>query len=116
MLRIAIHNGDGLCRLELAGRLDGPWVAETEKAWRASLRSDRKMEMDLRQLTGIDDAGRDLLAAIQSAGACLIVEGVWLRALIGDLAQRPCNGTTAASPENKHRRGPAFHQQERKNK
>src|SRR5580658_3987222 len=85
MLRITIHEDEKVCRLELAGRLEGPWVAETENAWFASLRPERKIEVDLRQLTGVDNAGRDLLAAIHLAGACLIVEGVWLTTLIGEV-------------------------------
>jgi hypothetical protein len=91
MLRITIHEDDKVCRLELAGRLEGPWVAETENAWRASLRSKRKIVVDLRQLTGVDNAGRDLLAAIHRAEACFIVEGVWTTALIGDLPSQPCD-------------------------
>ena len=91
MLRITIHEDGEVCRLELAGRLEGPWVAETENAWRASLRADRKIEVDLRQLTAVDDAGRDLLAAIHLEGACLIVEGVWLTTLLGELSSvQPC--------------------------
>jgi hypothetical protein len=91
MLRITIHEYGKVCRLELAGRLEGPWVPETENAWRFSLGPDRKIEVDLRQLTGVDNAGRNLLAAIDRAGACLIVEGVWLTALIGDLtSQHSC--------------------------
>jgi hypothetical protein len=85
MLRISIHEDGTVCRLELAGRLEGPWVAETESAWRASLHTGRKIEIDLRQLTALDEAGRDLLAAIHLAGACLIVEGVWLTTLLGEL-------------------------------
>ena len=86
MLRITIHEDGTVCRLELAGRLEGPWVAETEMAWRASLQTCRKIEIDLRQLTALDDAGRALLAAIHLAGACLIVEGVWLTTLLGELS------------------------------
>ena len=98
MLRITIHEDGNVCRLELAGRLEGPWVAETENAWRFSLGPDRKIEVDLRQLTGVDNAGRDLLAAIYLAGACLIVEGVWLTALIGDLtSQHSCEGAMVQS-------------------
>jgi hypothetical protein len=85
MLRITIHEDGKVCRLELAGRLEGPWVAETEKAWHASLRPDQKIEIDLRQLTSVDSAGRELLAAFHRSGALLIVEGVWLTALIGEL-------------------------------
>jgi hypothetical protein len=113
MLRITIHEDGKVCRLELAGKLEGPWVAETEKAWRASLHPDKKIEIDLRQLTSVDNAGRDLLAAIQRAGACLIAEGVWMSALIGELSsQQPCEGGMPQSPAKKTRRRPTSPQQE----
>jgi hypothetical protein len=112
MLRITIHENGTACRLELAGRLEGPWVAETEKAWRASLRPERKLEVDLRQLTGVDDAGRDLLAAVHLAGACLIVEGVWMTAIIEDLTSQPCESAVLQSPRKKVPRRPTSGQQE----
>jgi hypothetical protein len=113
MLRITTHEDDKVCRLELAGRLEGPWVAETENAWRASLRPDRTIEVDLRQLTGIDIAGRGLLAAIHLAGACLTAEGVWTTALIDELiSQQPCEGGKPQSPAKKFRRRPTSRQKE----
>jgi hypothetical protein len=112
MLRITIHGDGKVCRLELAGRLEGPWVAETENAWRASLHPDRKIEVDLRQLTWVDNAGRDLLAAIHRAGACLIGEGVWMTALIGDLASPPCDGAMVQSSSKKLTRRPKSRRQE----
>ena len=96
MLRITIHEDGKVCRLELAGRLEGPWVKETENAWHACLRPGRKIELDLRQLTGIDNAGRELLAAIHLAGACFIVEGVWMTFLVEELrSQKPCESATS---------------------
>ena len=113
MLRITIHEDGKICRLELAGKLEGPWVAETEKAWRASLRPEQKIEIDLKQLTSVDNAGLDLLAAFHRSGACLIVEGVWMTALIGELSsQHPCEGGKPQSPAKKPRRGPASAKQE----
>lgn len=113
MLRITIYDDGKVCRLELAGRLEGPWVAETENAWRFSLGPDRKIEVDLRQLTGVDNAGRDLLAAIHLAGACLIVEGVWMTALIGELSsQQLCKGGKPQSPATRPRRTRSSPQQE----
>jgi hypothetical protein len=85
MLRITIHEDAKVCRLEFAGRLEGPWVSEAEKVWRASLCAGQPIEVDLRQLTAVDGAGRELLATIHLAGAHLIVEGVWMTALIEDL-------------------------------
>jgi hypothetical protein len=113
MLRITIHEDGTVCRLELAGRLEGPWVAETENAWRASLRPDRKIEVDLRQLTGLDDAGRDLLATIHQSGACLIVEGVWLTTLLGELSSvQPCEEAMPKSLGKMLPRRPTSRQQE----
>ena len=74
-------------------------------AWRGSLRPDQKIEIDLRQLTAVDDAGRDLLAAIQRLGACLIVEGVWMTTLIGELSSQDlCEGAKPQSSAKKPRR------------
>jgi hypothetical protein len=112
MLRITIHEDGKACRLELAGRLEGPWVAETEKAWRASLRPNQKIEVDLRQLTSVDKAGRDLLAAFHRSGACLIVEGVWMTSLIGDLTSQPCEGAVVQPSRKKVPRRATFRQQE----
>jgi len=112
MLRITIHEDGKVCRLELAGKLEGPWVAETEKAWRASLRPDQKIEIDLRQLTSVDNAGRDLLAAFHKAGACFIVEGVWMTALLGDLTSKSCDGAVVQSSRKKAPRRPKSRQQE----
>ena len=112
MLRITIHEDGKVSRLELAGKLEGPWVAETEKAWRASLRPDQKIEIDLRQLTSVDNAGRDLLAALHRSGACFIVEGVWMTALLGDLTSQPCEGAVVEASRKKAPRRSTSRQQE----
>src|ERR1700752_5124786 len=112
MLRITIHEDGKACRLELAGRLGGPWVGETEKAWRASIRPDQEIEIDLRELTSVDNDGRDLLAAFQRSGACLIVEGVWMTALLGDLTSQPCEGSVVQSSRKRVPRRPTSGQQE----
>jgi ABC-type transporter Mla MlaB component len=95
MLRVTVHEDRSLCRLELAGRLDGPWVAETEQAWHSSLCSAKQIEVDVRQLTGVDDCGKRLLAAMHREGARLVAEGVWMRTLIEEIVpKQPCNRTT----------------------
>jgi hypothetical protein len=94
MLRIIFHEDPTLCRLELAGRLDGPWVAEIEHAWRSSSWSGKEIEVDVRDVTGVDDAGRKLLAAMHQAGARLVARGVWMRALIEEITgKQPFDGT-----------------------
>jgi hypothetical protein len=76
---------DEVSAMPTTSPLEHTRFAETENARHASLPPDQKVEVDLRQLTGVDNAGRDLPAAIQRSGACLIVEGVWMTALIGEL-------------------------------
>ena len=87
MLRVTVHEGDTFCRLELAGRLAGPWVLETEYAWRSALRSGRQIELDMRQLTGVDEAGRELLLVMHLAGVRLIVEGVWMKCIVEEITE-----------------------------
>lgn len=94
MLRATVHEEEMLCRLEIAGRLAGPWVDETEHAWRSSQCSGKQIEVDIREVTAIDDAGRQLLSAMHQSGARLVVQGVWMMALIEEVtAGRPANGT-----------------------
>jgi hypothetical protein len=94
MLRIIVHEDVTLCRLELAGKLEGPWVAEIEHAWRSSSWSGKQIEVDMRDVIGVDGAGRKLLAVMHQAGARLVVEGVWMRAVIEEIiSNQPFDGT-----------------------
>src|SRR5580704_8201493 len=54
MLRITIHDSQGLRRLELAGKLAGEWVAETENAFKAA-GVGKHAEVDLTAVTGVDE-------------------------------------------------------------
>ena len=85
MLRIILHHDDMQCRLELAGKLAGPWVAETEKVWRSAPCSFKEIEIDMRQVTGVDNAGRALLVVMREAGARFVAQGVAMTALIEEI-------------------------------
>jgi hypothetical protein len=94
MLRITVHQDGGRYRLELAGKLAGPWVAETENVWRSAPCSGKEIELDMREVTGVDDAGRALLAAMYKAGACFTAQGVAMTALIEEITgKQPVYGT-----------------------
>jgi hypothetical protein len=98
MLRITVHEDGGQCRLELAGKLGGPWVAETENVWRSAPCSGKRIEVDMREVTGVDDTGRELLAAMHRAGASFTAEGVAMLALVEEITgeitgKQPLNGT-----------------------
>ena len=85
MLRIIVHVDGDRCRLQLSGRLCGPWVDETANVWRPALCSGKEIEIDMREVTGIDAAGRDLLVAMHEAGARLVADGVAMTALLEEI-------------------------------
>jgi hypothetical protein len=89
MLRITIQDEGSLCRLHLAGRLAGAWVAETENTWRSAPICGRPVEIDMREVTGIDKAGLCLLQAMNQAGARFIAHGVAMKALVEEITGRP---------------------------
>jgi hypothetical protein len=89
MLRITIQEDLTLWRLQLSGKLAGAWVAETENTWREAPVSDRRLEVDLRDVTCIDGAGRRLLQEMNQAGACFIAKGVAMEALVEEITGKP---------------------------
>jgi hypothetical protein len=94
MLRITVHQDGGQCRLELAGKLGGPWVAETVNVWLSAHCSGKEIEVDMREVTGVDAAGRELLAAMHKAGVCFTAQGVAMTALIDEITgKQPLNWT-----------------------
>jgi len=89
MLRITLQEDLALWRLHLSGRLADVWVAETERVWRSAPVSGRRVEVDLREVTGIDGAGRRLLQAMNQAGACFIAKGVAMKAIVEEIKGKP---------------------------
>ena len=85
MLRITLHQDGEQCRLELSGKLCGPWVGETETVWCSAACSGKRIEVDMREVTGVDDAGYKLLAAMHDAGADFVAQGVAMTALINEI-------------------------------
>ena len=91
MLRITVHEDDTKCRMVVAGRVAGPWAAELENAWRALQAPGKEIEIDLRDVTFVDAAGRELLERMHHAGARLVACGVMMNALVDEIAARQRN-------------------------
>jgi len=89
MLRITIQEDGTLWRLHLSGRLAGAWVAETENTWRSAPICGGAVEIDIREVTGIDEAGCCLLRAMNEAGARFIAKGVATEALVEEITGKP---------------------------
>jgi hypothetical protein len=104
MLRITVHEDGGQCRLELAGKLGGPWVAETENVWLSAPCSGKEIEVDMRQVTGVDDAGRELLAAMHRTGASFTAKGLAMTALIEEITGKQASNATERQRKNEDSR------------
>jgi hypothetical protein len=89
MLRITVQEEGSLRRLQLSGRLVGAWVAETENTWRSVPASGGPVEIDMREVTGVDEAGRRLLRAMNQAGVRFIAKGVAMEALVEEITGEP---------------------------
>ena len=88
MLRVTLHQNREQCRLELSGKLCGRWVGETETVWCSAACSGKRIEVDMREVTGVDDAGYKLLAAMHDAGADFVAQGVEMAALIEEITRK----------------------------
>jgi hypothetical protein len=95
MLKITVDEHGTSLRLHLAGRLMGLWVVETESTWRSAASSGKPIEIDMRDVTCVDVAGRRLLQKMHQAGAQFIAEGLAMTALVEEITGKPVgtNGT-----------------------
>jgi hypothetical protein len=84
MLRITEQNEPGAWRLRLEGTLAARWAAEAERVW-SGAPAEKPREVDLRGVTSIDRAGRDLLHRMHRDGASFVAEGVVMKALVEEL-------------------------------
>jgi hypothetical protein len=96
MLKITVQEDSFLWCLHLSGKLAGAWVAETENTWRSAPVSGRRVEIDMREVTWIDEAGRCLLQAMNQAGARFIAKGVAMEALVEEITGKPAHRSRQA--------------------
>jgi anti-anti-sigma regulatory factor len=74
MLKLTIHDNVEMLRFQLEGELAGRGVQELEQCWRtaSSTLGSRAFQVDLRHVTDMDQAGRDLLHQLRASGANLV--------------------------------------------
>jgi outer membrane protein TolC len=87
MLKITLHDTPEGLRFQLEGALVGPWVNELEQCWRtaASIRGERDVQLDLREVTFIDDAGKELLRRLRNDGVQFVARGAMTSAIVKEV-------------------------------
>ena len=89
MLRISVLNDQGTTRLKLEGKLAHEWVHEAEKAWAAlrAMSGGAEIVVDLLNVSFVDEAGHQLLAAMRHADAELLGGGPLMSAVIDEIEE-----------------------------
>jgi hypothetical protein len=90
MLRITVHKNSQTARLQLEGRLAGPWVTELDKCWRRTFASERQpnIEVDLTGLISTDPAGKAYLATMYRQGAKFIVADCETKSIVDEIVHK----------------------------
>src|SRR5581483_8862680 len=90
MLRITEQDDEGALTFKLAGRLAGEWTPELERCWRLAVAAQQPaaVNLDLTEVTFVDEAGKRLLLAMAEARVKLIAADVQMNALVEQIAQR----------------------------
>jgi anti-anti-sigma regulatory factor len=93
MLRITLHDSPEALRFQLEGKLVGPWVSELEQSWKKahSGRADRRVIFDLKDVTFIDEAGKELLRRFCHRGAEFIACEPLTRAIVEQVTGSPAS-------------------------
>ncbi|MEW6544272.1 MAG: hypothetical protein AB1411_11745 [Nitrospirota bacterium] len=95
MLKITTRQEAGATRLEIEGRLAGPWVEELDRCWRAVAERERsRLMVDLAGVTFIDREGKALLAKMWQQGAEIHAAGCLTRCIVEDITKAGSAGSS----------------------
>ena len=88
MLKIDTIESASEILLALQGRLAGPWVDELESQWHRmqAMAGQRRIAVDLSDVTGIDGAARYLLQLMRVRNVSLVGASIAIRASLDDSA------------------------------
>jgi len=91
MLRITVKESESSWRIKLEGKLAAEWVVEVEKTWSSANVAGKQVELDLTQLTLVDDAGWNLLQKMSRGGATFVANGIALRTRLEEITNKKCS-------------------------
>jgi len=86
MLRITTQNDAQVLKFRLEARLAGLWVKEVGVCWQICVAScPALVQVDLRSLTFVDTAGKELLGELHRQGAKLLASDCQMRAVVAQI-------------------------------
>jgi len=94
MMKIHVNDAGQEVILEVEGRLAGAFVPVLENCWRTvrANQPGRRVAVDLKNVTCVDRAGRDLLQLMQTTGVPFLRAGLAIQDILEQLKEQPeCN-------------------------
>jgi anti-anti-sigma regulatory factor len=88
LLKIIVEKEAKSTTLKLEGRLVGTWAQEVERVWRTETAPSKYVQVDLTDVSFIDDRGKRLLAEMYAAGLEVIASTLESRAIVEEIARR----------------------------
>ena len=102
MLKISIHREAATTKIDLEGRLAGPWVEELKCCWGQVAGSSRSQVLvDLTGVTFIDPEGKALLAQMGQQGAKLHAVGCLTRCIVEEITKADRIGESRSNRKDK---------------
>ena len=91
MMKIQMQELDDQLILQVEGRLAGAFVPELENCWRAARASqpNRKIAVDLKNVTCVDRAGRYLLQLLHGNGVGFLRAGLAIQDVLEQVMEQP---------------------------
>jgi anti-anti-sigma regulatory factor len=91
MMKIEIQEAGDQVILQVAGRLAGAFVPELENCWRQarSAGPERRISVDLKNVTCVDRAGRYLLLLMHRNGVPFLRAGLALQDILEQVMEQP---------------------------
>jgi anti-anti-sigma regulatory factor len=91
MMKVQMTEAGDRVILQVAGRLTGAFAPELETCWKAILAGhpDRRILIDLKDVTCIDRAGRRLLQLMHAEGVGFVRAGLAIQDIVAQIAEQP---------------------------
>jgi hypothetical protein len=103
VLKISVEPANETVTMKLEGKIVGPWISECDRAWNGlqETQGSRKLRLDLRNVTFVDDRGTALLRRIHRMSGAEVLADSPLTQYFAERIARTIegHGTKGASNE-----------------
>ena len=88
MLMITEERNDDLLTFKLAGAIAGEWADEFERCWMTAAKStdSPRVIVELKEVTFVDDKGKEVLGTMMRNGCQLIASDVLTKSIVEEIS------------------------------